>query len=103
MNIPKTIKIAGVEYAIEFDNKELDKDGILGQSSVIDSTIKLSSTYRYVERSKLSIEQVFWHEVTHAILDTMQEDELNENEKFVNTFAAFLHQIINDNYKLIKK
>lgn len=32
----------------------------------------------------------FYHELTHAILDTMGEKELSSNEKFVCTFSSFL-------------
>lgn len=34
------------------------------------------------------------HEVIHGILDTMGEIELSSNEKFVNTFAGYLYQVI---------
>ena len=32
----------------------------------------------------------FYHELTHCILQTMGEHELNDNEKFVCCFAGFL-------------
>lgn len=32
----------------------------------------------------------FYHELTHAILATMGETELDANEKFVSTFSSFL-------------
>lgn len=35
----------------------------------------------------------FWHEVTHFILFLMGEDELCNNEKFVDMLAAFVHQV----------
>ena len=36
----------------------------------------------------------FIHEIIHGILDTMGETELSSNEKFVNTFAGYLYQVI---------
>lgn len=36
----------------------------------------------------------FFHELTHSILRTMGEYELNDNEKFVNCFAGFLTEAI---------
>jgi len=35
-----------------------------------------------------------WHEITHAILDTMNEDKLSKNEKFVDLFGGLLHQVV---------
>lgn len=32
----------------------------------------------------------FFHELTHSILDTMGENDLSKNEKFVSCFAGFL-------------
>ena len=34
----------------------------------------------------------FYHEKVHAILRAMNEEELNENEKFVDVFAKLLRQ-----------
>lgn len=31
-----------------------------------------------------------YHEITHAILGTMGEVDLNNNERFVNCFSSFL-------------
>ena len=37
-------------------------------------------------------QQIFCHELVHAILANMGEDELNSNEKFVDVFGSLLHQ-----------
>lgn len=39
------------------------------------------------ESSKLN---TFYHELVHAILDTMGEHDLSKNEKFVSCFAGFM-------------
>lgn len=36
----------------------------------------------------------FFHELTHAILDTMGENGLSDNETFVSTFSSFLCEAI---------
>ena len=43
------------------------------------------------ESNKLN---TFFHELTHSILDTMGENELSTNEKFVSTFSSFLTEAI---------
>lgn len=40
----------------------------------------------------------FYHELTHAILDTMGEDELSANEKFVCSFSSFLTEAMANAY-----
>ena len=37
-------------------------------------------------------QQIFCHELVHAILHSMGEIKLNENEKFVDVFGSLLHQ-----------
>lgn len=39
------------------------------------------------------LEQVFFHELTHAVLDVMNH-RLSRNEAFVDQFASLLHQAI---------
>ena len=38
-------------------------------------------------------QQIFCHELVHAILHSMAEEELNSNEKFVDLFGSILHQV----------
>ncbi len=42
------------------------------------------------EQSEGSKINTFYHELTHSILDTMGEEELSKNERFVCSFAGFL-------------
>lgn len=39
-------------------------------------------------------EYVFFHELTHHILNQMQEEKLRQDEKFVSRFGILLHQAI---------
>ena len=47
--------------------------------------------YEVSESKKM---QTFLHELTHAILFTMNKSELNDDESFVNTFSSFLNESI---------
>jgi hypothetical protein len=49
---------------------------------------------RGVEQSYTSKLNTFYHELTHAILKTMGEYELNNNERFVCTFSSLLTEAI---------
>jgi len=45
-------------------------------------------------RSEDQLGEAFWHEVTHSILDAMEEKKINENERFVTLFGNLLYQVI---------
>ena len=47
------------------------------------------------EGSKIN---TFYHELTHSILKTMGETELNDNEKFVCCFSSFLSEAMGNAY-----
>lgn len=38
-------------------------------------------------------QQIFCHELVHAILHSMGEEKLCSNEKFVDVFGSLLHQV----------
>ena len=44
--------------------------------------------------SDTQVNDAFWHEVTHAILEDMGRDTLNRDERFVTEFANRLTQAI---------
>ena len=68
----------------------------LGISSVCYGYIKIADKVQDdIHQSPSSKFNTFWHEVVHTILDTMQEDELSENEKFVGVFSSMLCEVLN--------
>lgn len=69
-------------------------NGYLGQISLGESEIVIAKNFNGHEQHQESINSTFIHEVIHGILDTMGEIELSSNEKFVNTFAGYLYQVI---------
>lgn len=85
--IPKSFEIAGLPYTVRFVKEVADDPTINGMA--------------YAEKRRIDIlegldkegqEQVFFHELTHQILDRMSEGKLSSNEKFVDLFSLFLHQ-----------
>lgn len=94
MEIPKEFYIGGLKYNVVFDNEECIKERMFGQMNCHTNKITLSNKSNQGDLPKDLVEQTFIHEAVHGILETMQEHELNGNEKFVNTFSTFLHQLI---------
>lgn len=91
MKIPKKISIGGQEIEIKFFP---NLEGTLGKCCLANGLIRIAETFDGLAQSPTSIENTYWHEVIHAILDTMGETELSGNEKFVCTFAGFLTECI---------
>ena len=91
MKIPKKIRIGGQELEIVF---KPDLEGDLGKCCVATGLIRIAEKFDGLEQSKSSMENTYWHEVTHAILDTMGRGDLSRDEVFVCSFAGFLTECI---------
>ena len=56
--------------------------------------------YKQCESSKIN---TFIHEVVHGVLNTMGENKLSSDEKFVTTFASLLVDVIEEIVKVNKE
>lgn len=92
MKIPDNITIGGQIIDVKLID-HLD-NGYLGQISLGESEIVIAQNFNGRKQHQESINSTFIHEIIHGILDTIRETELSSNEKFVNTFAGYLYQII---------
>jgi hypothetical protein len=90
MIIPKAIELAGLRVTTEIQDDLHAKRGILGEAQYTNLKILLDGTVLH----PILHEQNYIHELVHFILYVMSEDELRNNEKFVETFAFLLHQAI---------
>lgn len=92
LRIPKRFKLFATTWNIVWDNKRMNDKSIYGGSNYSKSEITLSTTHGVEELSEGKIMDTFYHEKVHAILNSMQEDELSNNERFVDVFAKLLRQ-----------
>jgi len=90
--LPSKFTLGGIEWEIKFNEKELSKNGAYGQMWFTSSLINLTKTHNGEDLKIDNIEQTLYHEVTHAILNTLGEHELSDNEEFVQKFSLLLHQ-----------
>lgn len=88
--IPKQFSLMGLSYSVEYNDDILRVDDLQGQHSPRELKIKLKKEDDYMHRCQ--VEHNYFHELVHAILCTLCEDELNGNEKFVENFAGLLYQ-----------
>lgn len=92
MEIPKKFKLFGTTIDIVWDNKRLNDKECYGLWNYGNNEITLSSTQGIEKLSEDRIKDAYYHEKIHAILDTMNENELSNNEKFVDVFGKLLRQ-----------
>ena len=95
-NIPKSINVGGQTISVNIkDRLESDK---LGECCVAETRIDIAKAFNGREQSYSSQVNTFYHELTHCILNTMSENELSGNEKFVSCFASFLCEAMKNAY-----
>lgn len=83
----KRFKLGGVDWRVVQDSKRMDDLNLLGLCEHWKALITIN------EDANIDIvNETIYHEVIHAILRTMNRLELNEDEEFVQSFAALLYQ-----------
>lgn len=92
MRIPKSFKLFGTEIEIIFDTKRCDQNECWGLASFKERQIVLTKEANGTKLSKEIIEQTFYHELMHMIMEVMEERDLRTNEKFINISSSLLHQ-----------
>lgn len=90
--IPKKFKLGAVEWKVSIEDTELSNDGSLGTSSLADTEITIAKNYKGKNLNPQLVEQTLYHEVVHAILNTMDKHDLSKDEVFVQGFSLLLHQ-----------
>lgn len=87
--IPSKITLGGQE--VEVRNVERCSGNAVGECHLFEGYLEISQKFnKDCTQSESSKVNTFYHELTHCILKTMCEHDLNENEKFVCCFAGFL-------------
>lgn len=92
--VPSKFQLFGVTWSVIFDDDYLERKECYGESSYNERVIRLQRKSHGHDRNNYGIGHTFYHEVVHAILDSMNEHELSGNEKFVDLFGSLLHQFI---------
>lgn len=88
--IPKTFSLGGITVNVEGDDTLCRSRKMVGEAQYIMQRIVLDTA----SMKQQMMEQCFYHELVHWILYVMNEDELRNNEKFVDVFSQFLYQSV---------
>lgn len=96
MIIPKSFKLQAHTIKVKVDRKRLSEEhkSYLGLAIYGTNEIVLTDHLHGNDLDQTVINHAFVHEMIHHILNCMNENKLNSNEKFVDTFAGLLHQAL---------
>lgn len=89
MNIPETVKIGPIEYAIK-ENPRYKGEGLVGQIMYWESVIELQP-----DLSPYMQEVGLWHEMFHAIL--LQGGFREHDERLLDVLAYGVIRLLQDN------
>ena len=101
MKIPNRIRIGGQDINVCIKDRLINEK--LGMICLASGELDIAETFYDYKQCESSKGNTFIHEVVHGVLDTMGEKELSSNEKFVNTFASLLVDVINEIVKVNKE
>lgn len=94
MKLPKKLSVGALDYNVELvDSLRYGEE--YGHWDGTTCTIKIAKTAGGEPLSDKRMEQTFFHELIHAVLDSIGEDELNENERFIDAFSNVFYQALN--------
>lgn len=89
LKIPTKFQILG--HTVKTSFAELP-EGVLGYWDNEAKTVQLST--ELLKHAPSVLEQIFMHELSHCVLFHMGEDELAENEQFVDLMGELLFQVL---------
>lgn len=94
MKIPKSVRIAGVEYEVVIVPALInDNVAAYGHIDYENSRIELSDSFG-VEHQKRC--RILWHEILHGIREASGL-EIEDEERVVEMFARGIYQVLQDN------
>ena len=94
MKIPNKIRIGGQDINISIKDRLVDEK--LGTICLATGELDIAENfynYKQCESSKIN---TFIHEVVHGVLNTMGENKLSSDEKFVLIFSSFMVDVIEE-------
>lgn len=91
--IPERFKIFGHTYTVEYDNKIQSEFDAIGRANYRKHVIKVQSQNEGNCICRSSVEEVYFHEITHTVLVENGYSKLSKDEAFVKRIGKALHQI----------
>lgn len=94
LTLPKKVKVGNNWYSVDIADTMRDRM-YMGEVHYAKRTITLArKSYHGVPLKLSALQETFWHELTHAILESMDRTALNNDEHFVEEFSSRLAKAI---------
>jgi len=94
LTLPKKLKVGDNWYSVDIAETLRDRM-MAGEVHYGKRTITLARrSYHGIPLKLSALHETFWHELVHAILDSMDRTDLNNDENFVEEFSARLAKAI---------
>lgn len=94
LTLPKKLKVGDNWYSVEIAEAMRERM-YMGEVHYAKRTITLArKSYRGIPLKLSALQETFWHELTHAILESMGRHDLDADEHFVEDFSNRLAKAI---------
>ena len=94
LTLPKKIRIGDHWYSVDVAETMRERM-FVGEVDYAKRTITVArKSYRGIPLKLSALHETFWHELTHAILESMDRHDLDNDESFVEEFSARLSKAI---------
>lgn len=94
LTLPKKIKIGENWYSVDVAESMRERS-MMGEVHYGKRSITLArKSYHGIPLKLSALHETFWHELTHAILESMGRTQLNNDENFVEEFSSRLAKAI---------
>lgn len=94
IRIPISFELGGRTITIKYKNNMVDEDDSIGYAKYRKNEIWIQENITGTTRTIDHTIETFLHELIHWILYMISENELRDNEKFVQLFSEYLHQAL---------
>ena len=91
--IPIKFTLGGTEYRVKIEDSSID-NAVVAQVSYPEALVSISSRSKGKQCTDDYMEASFYHELVHAMLETMGKRNLSEDEELVEWLANQLHQFM---------
>ena len=94
LTLPKKLRIGDNWYSVDVAETMRERMYV-GEVNYAKRTITLArKSYHGIPLKLSALHETFWHELTHAILESMGRTQLNNDEDFVEEFSNRLAKAI---------
>lgn len=94
LTLPKKLKVGDNWYSVDVAESMRERM-YMGEVHYGKRTITLArKSYHGIPLKLSALHETFWHELTHAILESMGRTDLDNDENFVEEFSARLSKAI---------